>query len=90
MPGLADPHGIKIHNNQINWVNTGTKEIKRVDLDGSNATTLVDGLDGLVPPREITIHNDQVYWTDDQARTIYRANLDGVQILLTCWLDLMA
>ena len=48
-------------------------KIQRSNLDGSNVTDLVTGLDA---PFGVTIHNDQIYWADKGTKKIQRADLN--------------
>ena len=55
-----------------------TEKIKRANLDGTNITDLVTGLNtSLDAPKGITIHNNQIYWTDSLTDKIQRADLDS-------------
>ncbi|KAA3597651.1 MAG: T9SS C-terminal target domain-containing protein [Calditrichaeota bacterium] len=67
------------------WTDTGTNEIQRADLDGSNVEDLVTT--GLSTPVGIAVDltNSKMYWVDDGTDKIQRADLDGsnVQDLVT-------
>jgi hypothetical protein len=54
----------------------GAGEIRRANLDGSEQTTLVSGLD-LPNSVHLDLAGSQMYWADSGAGDIRRANLDG-------------
>lgn len=55
-------------------------EIKRIDLDGNNATELINS--GLNGPNGLDIDqaNGKLYWADSGSSSIFAANLDGSEI----------
>ncbi len=69
--GLA----LDIENGKIYWTDRGTGEINRANIDGSEAETLVEGLD---QPSDIVLdtRNGKIYWTELGNNRIGRINLD--------------
>ncbi len=68
----------------IYFADEGTHSIRQANLNGSNVTTIVSGLNA---PRGVAIDttSQQLYWTDAFAHVIQRSNLNGtnVQTLLS-------
>ena len=58
------------------WTDTGTGQVQRANLDGTNVKTLVAGL---ASPKDIAVDvtAGKMYWTDTGTGQIQRANLDG-------------
>lgn len=61
------------------WIETTSGKIQYSALDGSNVTTLVDGL---MNPHILTIHDDSLYWVDRDLQQVFRANGDGSNVEL--------
>lgn len=85
--GLYEPLGIAASGNRIFWTDpdggelAGGGGIFAADLDGQNATRLIDlgavfGA-GTYWPRGIAIFDSRIYWADDFTNAVYTAALDG-------------
>jgi sugar lactone lactonase YvrE len=75
----AFPPALDLAHGQMYWTdgtNRGPGVLRRANLDGSEQTTLVTGLQG---GRGVALGlaGGQMYWVDSQAGDIRRANLDG-------------
>ena len=66
-PADAQSSAVKMY-----WVETGSDDIKRANLDGSSTETLIGS--GLSDPSRIAVYGDKMYWME---AGIKRANLDG-------------
>jgi len=68
---------LDLDNGHIYWAEQGKLRIRRADLDGSNATTVVR--DGLFKPRGIAVDPDasKVYFSSISPNDIRRVNFDG-------------
>ena len=69
-PADAQSSGVKMY-----WTETGSDDIKRANLDGSSAETLIGS--GLSDPSRIAVYGDKMYWLQGG---IKRANLDGTSV----------
>ena len=61
------------------WADTGTGQIQRANLDGTNVETLVQGV---TSPTDIAVDvtGGKMYWTNTELGQIQRANLDGTNV----------
>ncbi len=79
LTGLDAPTGLAIDtaNGKIYWAN-GHSEIRRANLDGAGAETVVtEPASSIVFDVKVDTANGKVYWTNNSTRSIRRANLDG-------------
>lgn len=78
MNGLAKPLAIDVVGNQIYWSEVaGLNRIRRANLDGSNAVTLLSG----VQAYDLEVTDQYIYYANNNPATfageILRTNLDG-------------
>ena len=81
-----DGMAVDLRARHVYWTNMGNPSsndgsIERVDLDGSNRTTIVP-LGATFTPKQLHLdkHNDKLYWCDREGMRVMRANLDGSAI----------
>ena len=84
-PTSGDKMGVAVDlvNGYIYWTDTGTEDIRRANLDGSNPITLVDtdATGGNNPHRvELDLVNNKIYWLETASHRVRRAILDGSAI----------
>jgi sugar lactone lactonase YvrE len=74
--GLSSPFGLAITADAFYWTDMLDGAIRRADLDGSNVS---DVLTGLEDPGALAVDpvNDQIFWSGFSTITINRAALDG-------------
>lgn len=80
---LPDGVVVDVEAGHIYWTNMGNPSkndgaIKRVDLDGSNVTSVVpEG--GTFTPKQLQLDkkNGRLYWSDREGMRVMRVNLDG-------------
>jgi hypothetical protein len=79
MDGIA----VDAESHHIFWTNMGRMKvddgsIERMDLDGSNLTTLVPA-GGAFTPKQLRLdrRNGKLYWSDREGMRVMRSNLDG-------------
>jgi len=68
---------LDLKSEQLYFTNAGEGSIERMDLDGSNRTTIVDDL-GFPEGLALDLSNSQIYWSDQSKSQIVRAKLDGL------------
>ena len=74
--GIAfDPIGGKMY-----WTESGTERIRRVDLDGTHAETLIAEVGRAPVSLALDLAGNRMYWTDGVTNRIHRADLDGTHI----------
>jgi len=90
--GNAQPDGVVVDvpNGYIYWTNMGALEgltqpndgfIRRADIDGSNATTLIPEGNTHTPKQmKLDATHAQLYWCDREGMRVMRANTDGSNI----------
>ena len=80
LTGLATPRDVVLDytNDKLYWTSSGTRTIRRSNVDGSGAEVIVD-LGPTASPVGIAfdITNQHVYWTNRGNGSIQRANADG-------------
>ncbi len=84
-PSSGDKIGVAVDlvNGYVYWTDTGTEDIRRSNLDGSNVITLIDtdATGGNNPHRvELDLVNNKIYWLETASHRLRRANLDGSNI----------
>ena len=86
--GCRHPDGVAIdlEAGHLYWTNMGVPSkndgsIERVDLDGSNRTTIVEQGTTFTPKQlHLEKHSGKLYWSDREGMRVMRANLDGSQV----------
>ncbi|WP_179862110.1 DUF5050 domain-containing protein [Longibacter salinarum] len=88
--GLVNPEGLAVDpaNDHIYWLSgvrssSTVTAVRRVDFDGSNATTLVNNPGANVYRIVLDVPNNKMYWTtrqDNTASSVQGANLDGSNV----------
>lgn len=71
---LHFPNGLAIDyaGNRLYFVDSGTKTMESVNLDGSARRTVID--EGLANPFGIDVYDQKVYWTDMKTQNVESAN----------------
>ncbi len=86
--GMSGPDGVAVdaQAKKIYWTNMGkVKEddgsIQRLDLDGTNLTTVVP-VGGAFTAKQLKLDkkNGKLYWSDREGMRVMRANLDGSHV----------
>ena len=72
---FSSPAGAQSSSVKMYWVETGSDDVKRANLDGSSVETLIGS--GLSNPASIVVYGDKMYWMETG---IKRANLDGSSV----------
>lgn len=80
---IPDGVAVDVEAGHIYWTNMGVPSandgsIERVDLDGSNRTTIVTP-GGTYTPKQLQLDpvRHQLYWGDREGMRVMRCNLDG-------------
>ncbi len=65
---------------EIYWTDTGTHQVQRANLDGSNIQTILQSQ--ILGPASIALDRKggKIYWADQDLGAIKRANLNGSQV----------
>ncbi|MEM6336088.1 MAG: hypothetical protein AAF752_05940, partial [Bacteroidota bacterium] len=71
---------LALENNHLYWATeTPSNSIRRVDLDGSNATTIVSSLSVLPEEIKLDLARGHIYWSDASG-DVFRSDLDGSNV----------
>lgn len=65
---------------KLYWSDWGSQKIQSSNLDGTNITDLVTGLNSLKGDVALDLQNNKVYWIDRGTGFLQKANLDGSNI----------
>ena len=80
LTGLSNPKGIWITDAYIYWVNSGTDQIQRADIDGTNIIELV-GSANITNPIGVAVNDNYVFWSDGAEDKLKRADIaDGANV----------
>jgi hypothetical protein len=83
---VPDGVAVDVQSGHIYWTNMGVPSandgsIERVNLDGSNRTTIVPS-GGTYTPKQLHLDagNRKLYWSDREGMRVMRCNLDGSKV----------
>ena len=82
LTGVEHPGGIAFDpvGNKMYWTEPGTERIRRVDLDGTHAETLIAEVRRAPAGLALDLAGNRMYWTDRATERIHRADLEGASI----------
>ena len=80
LTGLSNPKGIWITASYIYWINGGTDQIQRADIDGTNIIELV-GSANMTNAVGVAVNDSYVFWSDAAEGKLKRADIaDGANV----------
>jgi DNA-binding beta-propeller fold protein YncE len=78
---VVDPQSKKVYWTNMGKVSLDDGSVQRIDLDGSNLTTIVPK-GGAFTPKQLKLDakHGKLYWSDREGMRIMRSNLDGSNV----------